>query len=151
MLRFCASPDLDPASALAGELLFYGTDARSGGTECVFSVADASGRVMRTVAVPLQRPALMHDFAVTERHAVFLEGSLVMDPSVRDCVGCYCAGMRARTLCRLLSFRNQTTQPTAAVYHLQCSFGAGPNVHSAGTYSECLALGVNLPLLCGAR
>lgn len=63
-------------------MLFYGTDARSGSTECIFSVADASGRVTRTVAVPLQRPVLMHDFAVTENQAVFVEGSLVMDPSV---------------------------------------------------------------------
>ena len=56
---------------------------RSGGAaECVFGVADASGRVTRTVAVPLERPVLMHDFAITQRHAVFVEGSLVMDPSV---------------------------------------------------------------------
>ena len=48
----------------------------------MFGVADAFGRVTRTVAVPLERPVLMHDFAVTEHHAVFVEGSLVMDPSV---------------------------------------------------------------------
>ena len=52
--------------------------------ECVFGCAEASGRVVRTVAVPLQRPVLMHDFAMTSRHAVFVEGSLVLDPSVRD-------------------------------------------------------------------
>ena len=79
-------PHLGPEVASAGELLFYGADARSGGAECVFGVADVSGRVTRTVRVPLERPVLMHDFAVTEHHAVFVEGSLVMDPSVSGAV-----------------------------------------------------------------
>ena len=67
----------------AGELLFFGANTISA-PHCVFGRSDAEGRLRSSVEVPLQQAVLMHDFAITESYAVFIDGSLVMDTAVRS-------------------------------------------------------------------
>ena len=67
--------------APAGELLFFGASTLAP-PYCAFGRADAAGGALGSVEVPLQQAVLMHDFAITERYAVFIDGSLVMDTAV---------------------------------------------------------------------
>jgi carotenoid cleavage dioxygenase len=74
---FTAHPKLDPAT---GEMFFFGY-AVGGRPFAHYSVADARGRLVRTVPLDLPRPVMMHDFAVTEKYAVFLDLPEVFDVS----------------------------------------------------------------------
>lgn len=47
-----------------------------------FYQMDAEGREVRSVPLGFTRPCMTHDFFITERFAVFLEGSLYMAPEV---------------------------------------------------------------------
>ena len=49
---------------------------------CTLGRSDAAGEELGSLAVPLQQAVLMHDFAITERFAVFIDGSLVIDTGV---------------------------------------------------------------------
>jgi carotenoid cleavage dioxygenase len=42
-------------------------------------VADAAGVLVRSVDVPLERPVMMHDFVMTERHVVFFDLPAIFD------------------------------------------------------------------------
>ena len=70
-----AHPKLDPVT---GELLFFGLDL-FGPPYLRFHVADAAGHLARTHEVVLPAPSMMHDFAITERHVVFLDMPVVYD------------------------------------------------------------------------
>lgn len=61
--------------------MFFGTqlDRRP---YCCFSKADAGGNITSTVPIDLPAPTMMHDFAVTEQYALFMDSNLVIDPSV---------------------------------------------------------------------
>lgn len=63
-----AHPKVDP---LSGELLFFGYQPVRPYLQ--YSVADAKGRILRTTPIDLPRPVMMHDFAVTARHTLFLD------------------------------------------------------------------------------
>lgn len=80
----------DSVSSSAGELLFFGSSTIAA-PYCVYGRADAAGRVLSAVEVPLQQAVLMHDFAITQRFAVFIDGSLVMDTAVRRGLCCKAA------------------------------------------------------------
>lgn len=71
---FTAHPKID---AETGEMLFFGYSAMSPFVQ--FSTVDSQGELVRTVPVKLRRPVMMHDFAVTRRHAVFLDFPAIFD------------------------------------------------------------------------
>jgi carotenoid cleavage dioxygenase len=72
--NFTAHPKIDPAT---GEMIFYGYQPMQPYLQ--HSVADRSGRIMHTTAVPLPRPTMIHDAAITPRHTVFLDTPALFD------------------------------------------------------------------------
>jgi len=66
---FTAHPNVDPAS---GQLLFFGYGTPDWlGAGMRFGVLDAAGRVERFDAFAAPYASMVHDFAVTARHAIF--------------------------------------------------------------------------------
>ena len=63
-----AHPKTDPAT---GELLFYGYSATE--PYLTFHVADAAGRLVHSEPVDVPGPTMMHDFAITEHHVLWLD------------------------------------------------------------------------------
>ena len=50
---------------------------------CSFHAVDASGKLERTVPLhSLKRASMMHDFAITETHALFLDFPFLFKPSL---------------------------------------------------------------------
>ena len=47
-----------------------------------YSVADATGHIIRNVAFNLREPIMMHDFAVSQDYAIFLDVPLFFRPLV---------------------------------------------------------------------
>jgi carotenoid cleavage dioxygenase len=66
---FTAHPKLDAAT---GELHFFGYHVGEP-PYLWYGVADAHGEVVHTTPIDLPAPVMMHDFALTERHVVFLD------------------------------------------------------------------------------
>jgi carotenoid cleavage dioxygenase len=66
---FTAHPKLDPAT---GELLCFGYNVLAR-PYLQFSVISPQGQIVSTRAIDLPRPVMMHDFAITQRYAVFLD------------------------------------------------------------------------------
>ena len=38
-----------------------------------YHVADAAGELVKSVEIPVPGPTMVHDFAITERHAIFMD------------------------------------------------------------------------------
>jgi carotenoid cleavage dioxygenase-like enzyme len=70
-------PKLDPVT---GELFFFGYDF--GPVHLRYHVADASGRLTKTIEIPKAAPTMMHDFAVTATRVVFMDFPVVFDMSM---------------------------------------------------------------------
>jgi carotenoid cleavage dioxygenase-like enzyme len=70
---FTAHGKIDPAT---GELLAFGYQFAS--PHLTFYRIDRAGQVVERRAIDLDTPCLMHDFAVTENHAVFFDTPTVM-------------------------------------------------------------------------
>lgn len=66
-----AHPKVDPAT---GELLFFGYIPG-----LRYYEADANGSITRSVAIELPRPVMIHDFAFTKNHVIFMDAPAVMD------------------------------------------------------------------------
>jgi carotenoid cleavage dioxygenase len=62
-----AHPKLDPAT---GELLFFGYSPFP--PHLTYHVADRVGVLVRSEPIDLAWPTMMHDFAITERHVIFI-------------------------------------------------------------------------------
>ncbi len=71
---FTAHPKLDSTT---GEMLTFGYSAIP--PYLRYHVVGADGRVARTVELDLPAPVMIHDFAVTEQHVVFLDAPAVFD------------------------------------------------------------------------
>ncbi|MET9294993.1 carotenoid oxygenase family protein [Streptomyces sp. NPDC003077] len=71
-----AHPKEDPAT---GELHFFASSPFP--PFLIHHVASPDGKVLESQEVPGATAALKHDFAITEHHVVFLEGSVTFDPS----------------------------------------------------------------------
>ena len=69
-----AHPKEDPET---GELLFFGYSPFP--PYLRFHQADASGELIKSVAIDLPSPVIMHDFAVSRRHVVFFDLPAVFD------------------------------------------------------------------------
>lgn len=70
-----AHPKIDPKS---GEMIFFGYSPIP--PYLIYHVADPDGRLVHNGELDLEVPVLMHDFAVTEHHAVFFDSPAVFDP-----------------------------------------------------------------------
>lgn len=69
-----AHPKADPVT---GELVFFGYSPRP--PYLRYHVADADGRLVRSEAIDLPGPVMVHDFAVTERNIVLFDLPAVFD------------------------------------------------------------------------
>jgi carotenoid cleavage dioxygenase-like enzyme len=72
-----AHPKIDP---MTGEMLFFGYDL-FGPPYLRFHVVDRHGRLVLTKELTIPRATMMHDFAITKRHVVFLDLPVVYDLS----------------------------------------------------------------------
>ena len=71
---FTAHPKICPST---GELHFFGY--RVVPPFLTYHVANADGALLRSVEVPVQGPTMMHDFAITSGHVIFMELPVVFD------------------------------------------------------------------------
>ncbi|RDI67230.1 carotenoid oxygenase family protein [Nocardia pseudobrasiliensis] len=71
-----AHPKVDPVT---GELHFYSYSPFP--PYLIYYVADASGEIVRSTVVDGAGPSLMHDFAITPEHAIFLHSPVEFDPN----------------------------------------------------------------------
>ena len=71
---FTAHPKICP---LTGELHFFGY--RVVPPFLTYHVADAEGMLLRSLEVPIKGPTMMHDFALTSGHVIFMELPVVFD------------------------------------------------------------------------
>ncbi|MFI0420893.1 carotenoid oxygenase family protein [Spongiactinospora sp. 9N601] len=74
-----AHPKEDPVT---GELHFFGYSPLP--PYLTYYVADASGEIVRSQVVDGSGPSLMHDFAITGEHAVFINSPVVFDHAERS-------------------------------------------------------------------
>lgn len=65
---FTAHPKVD---SVTGEMFFFGYNILKPFLQ--YSVVDAKGQITRTTPIELPRGVMMHDFAVSQKHAVFLD------------------------------------------------------------------------------
>ena len=65
----------------AGELFFFGYSVKKA-PHVTYKVADPSGHVLSSVAITIPRGIMMHDFAITQDYAVFLDCPMVFRPEV---------------------------------------------------------------------
>ncbi|VTS06382.1 carotenoid oxygenase family protein [Tuwongella immobilis] len=63
-----AHPKVDPHT---GEMVGFGYDTRKPYVQ--FSVVNAAGQLIRTTPVDIPEPVMMHDFAITQNYAVFMD------------------------------------------------------------------------------
>jgi carotenoid cleavage dioxygenase len=63
-----AHPRVDPGT---GELHFFRYSGRR--PYLVYYVADRAGRLVRRIPIAMPEPVMLHDFVLTERHAVFFD------------------------------------------------------------------------------
>ena len=71
---FTAHPKVDPKS---GEMMTYGYSFAP--PFVTYSVIDAQGQLVHSTPVTLSKPVFMHDFAVTEKHTLFLDFPITLD------------------------------------------------------------------------
>jgi len=67
-----AHPKIDPQT---GEMYFFGYNFAE--PYLTYLVADAAGQLQRTVPIALPAPSMVHDFAITEQSALFLDLAVV--------------------------------------------------------------------------
>ena len=72
-----AHPKIDPVT---GEMLFFGYDLFRP-PYLRFHVADRHGKLVLSKEITIPRATMMHDFAITKRHVVFLDLPVVYDLS----------------------------------------------------------------------
>lgn len=66
----------------AGELFFFGYNVKKA-PHVTYKIADPSGRVLSSVEITIPRGIMMHDFAITQDYAIFLDCPMVFKPDVR--------------------------------------------------------------------
>ncbi|TQM25389.1 carotenoid oxygenase family protein [Nocardia bhagyanarayanae] len=71
-----AHPKICPRT---GELLFFGVRQRP--PFLTYYRAAATGELLQTQVVPVPRATMMHDFAITETYAIFMDLPVVFDPA----------------------------------------------------------------------
>lgn len=74
---FTAHPKVDPET---GMLHAFGYKIM-GKPGLRYYVLDAAGKLVHSLEVPLPKPIMMHDFAITKNYVLFLDFNVVFDPS----------------------------------------------------------------------
>jgi carotenoid cleavage dioxygenase len=69
-----AHPKIDPQT---GEMYFFGYNFAD--PYLTYLVADAAGQLQRSVPIALPAPSMVHDFAITEQSALFMDLAVVFD------------------------------------------------------------------------
>ncbi|MFK7917982.1 MAG: carotenoid oxygenase family protein [Ilumatobacter sp.] len=67
-----AHPKIDPQT---GEMFFFGYGFRD--PYLTYLVADSTGQLQRVIPIALPAPSMVHDFAITDRSALFLDLAVV--------------------------------------------------------------------------
>mmetsp|Transcript_6206 Transcript_6206/g.16027 ORF Transcript_6206/g.16027 Transcript_6206/m.16027 type:complete len:525 (+) Transcript_6206:203-1777(+) len=78
MKAFTAHPKVDHAT---GFMHFFGYDLERR-PHCTYGVVDPSGQLIKSVPIDIPKPVMMHDFAITANHSIFLDTPLAFDPKV---------------------------------------------------------------------
>eukprot|EP01112_Ceratiomyxa_fruticulosa_P010675 TRINITY_DN2834_c0_g1_i3.p1 TRINITY_DN2834_c0_g1~~TRINITY_DN2834_c0_g1_i3.p1 ORF type:complete len:523 (-),score=113.47 TRINITY_DN2834_c0_g1_i3:96-1664(-) len=73
--NFTAHPKID---ANTGEMMTFGYKF-IGGAFLTYSVISKEGEVVRTFPIPLKRPVMMHDMAITTNYSIFFDFPVVFD------------------------------------------------------------------------
>ncbi len=73
---FTAHPKVDPET---GEMMFFGYNPM-GPEHLHYGVVSADGQTVRIVPIEIPRGVMMHDFAITANHTIFLDLPLVFEP-----------------------------------------------------------------------
>jgi carotenoid cleavage dioxygenase len=73
---FTAHPKVD---AITGEMMFFGYSLAAP-PYLKYSLVSATGELIRTVPIDLEVGAIVHDFAVTDRHTIFMDLPLTFRP-----------------------------------------------------------------------
>lgn len=73
--QFTAHPKVDPAT---GEMLFFGYSLFKPSVQ--YSVVSPQGEIARTTAINFPRPVMMHDFAITPQHTLFMDLPITLSP-----------------------------------------------------------------------
>ncbi len=71
--QFTAHPKIDPAT---GEMLFFGYSLFTPSVR--YGVLSGRGEIVHTTAFEVPRPVVMHDFAATPRHTIFVDTPLTV-------------------------------------------------------------------------
>jgi carotenoid cleavage dioxygenase len=74
---FTAHPKICPAS---GEMHFFGYALRP--PFLTYHVVDADGALRRSVEIPVKGATMVHDFALTRGHLIFMDLPVVFDPAL---------------------------------------------------------------------
>lgn len=72
----------------AGDMYFFGYSSEKPHVQ--YSVADVTGHIIRNVAFNLREPIMMHDFAVSQDYALFLDVPLFFRVQVCSCTVILC-------------------------------------------------------------
>jgi carotenoid cleavage dioxygenase-like enzyme len=75
--RMTAHPKFDPKT---GEMLFFGYSPLP--PYLTYHVADADGKLVKSVEIDLPAPCMVHDFATTDRSVIFFDLPVIFDPSL---------------------------------------------------------------------
>ncbi len=129
-----AHPKLDPST---GEMVFFGYQPFP--PYLTLHTVDASGSLVRSVDIDLPNPVMLHDFAITERYAVFLDAPAVFDLKA-GLAGDPFVQWRPDVGCRIgVIERDATTDTTrwfdvdpGYVFHFLNAFEDGDTVHLDG-------------------
>lgn len=71
--QFTAHPKVDPAT---GEMLFFGYSMFKPSVQ--YGVVSAQGEMAGITSIDIPRPVIMHDFAITPRHTIFIDVPLTV-------------------------------------------------------------------------
>ena len=71
--QFTAHPKVDPAT---GEMLFFGYSMFKPSVQ--YGVVSAQGELADITTISIPRPVIMHDFAITPRHTIFIDVPLTV-------------------------------------------------------------------------
>lgn len=137
-----AHPKVDAAT---GEMVFFGYQPFP--PYLTLHTADATGALVRSVAVDIPNPVMIHDFAITEHYAVFLDAPAVFDLQA-GLAGEPFVQWRPEVGCRLgVIDRTANTDTTrwfdvepGFVFHFLNAFEDGDRVHLDG----CRQAGFNM-------
>lgn len=137
-----AHPKVDPVT---GEMVFFGYQPFP--PYLTLHTVDATGALVRSVDIDIANPVMIHDFAITDRYAVFLDAPAVFDLKA-GLAGDPFVQWRPHEGCRIGVIDRAATSDTTRwfevepgyVFHFLNAFEDGDTVHLDG----CRQAGFNM-------